>query len=112
MAQQATDARASMERQSADMRVDLSVRLHMMMEEKWDGERMAIQRARLARELLDKADHDAIPEAVMEFFESLSILDRLGLVHPELDVEHVRIPRIAVVDRLPKLHSGRAEKTA
>jgi hypothetical protein len=84
MAQQATDALAAMERQSTDTRIDLSVRLHMMMEEKWDGERMAIQRTRLARQLLNKADHDAVPEAIMEFFESLSILDRLGLVHPEL----------------------------
>ncbi len=84
MKQQASDAKAATDRQSADVKIDLSVRLHMMMEEKWDGEAMAIQRSQLARQLLAKAAHDEIHEAVMDFFESLAILYRLDLVHKEL----------------------------
>jgi hypothetical protein len=84
MAQQAADARAAMDRQSTDLRTDLSVRLHMMIEERWDSDSMAVKRSRLAHQLLAKASHDEIQESVMDFFESLAILERLGLVRKEL----------------------------
>ncbi len=84
MNQQASDARAAMDRQSADLKSELSVRLHMMMEEKWDSDAMAIKRSRLAGQLLAKAGHDEIHEGVTDFFESLAILYRLDLVHKEL----------------------------
>jgi len=85
MAQQSADMRMAMDRQSADLKIDLSVRIHVMMEEKWDSDRMAVKRARLARSLLAGLKHDEIQEAgVMDFFESLAILDRLGLIHREL----------------------------
>lgn len=57
----------------------------MMMEEKWDSDAMLAKRARLAHDLLKKVAHDRVQEAgVMDFFESLAILDRLGLVHKDL----------------------------
>lgn len=95
MKQQADDARAAMERhsndmraamqkQSGDLKADLSVRLHMMVEEKWDGERMERHRAVLARKILDKAPHDEVTESVLDFFESFAILYRLDLIHREL----------------------------
>lgn len=78
------DVRTAMRQQSDDLRADLAVRLHMMVEEKWDGERMEKHRAVLARKILDKANHDEITESVMDFFESFAILYRLGLIHKEL----------------------------
>jgi hypothetical protein len=77
--------REAIQRAAADSKTDLAVRLHMTMEEKWDGDAMCGMRARLAHAFLSKADHDKIQEAgVMDFFESLGILDRLGLIHREL----------------------------
>jgi hypothetical protein len=56
----------------------------MMMEEKWDSEGIVINRARLAYQLLHKVQHDQIQESVMDFFESLAMLDRMDLVQKEL----------------------------
>jgi len=95
MTQQAEDARAAltthsadvqaaMRQQSDDLRTDLRVRLHMMLEEKWDSAQMAVHRAALAGRLLDKAPHDEITEPVPDFFESLAFLYSLDLIHREL----------------------------
>ncbi len=56
----------------------------MMMEEKWDSESMATKQARLAHQLLSNAPHDQVQEGVIEFFESLAMLEGLSLVHKEL----------------------------
>jgi len=68
----------------AELKQDLPVRLHLIMEENWQGQWMLMKRARLAGQLLSKAPHDAVQEDVIEFFESLAALETLGLVNREL----------------------------
>jgi hypothetical protein len=72
-----------MDAQLAALKADLSVRLHVIIEENWDSESMLLRRAQLAHQLLSNMPHAQVQEVVMEFFESLAMLDMLGLVHKE-----------------------------
>jgi len=80
LAAQAADSKQRAE----DSKTDLKVRLHMTMEEKFDSDQMVLNRARLAFWFLNKAPHDEIREPVLDFFESLAILDRRGMLDAEL----------------------------
>jgi hypothetical protein len=103
MQQQAADARAAIERQSGDLRADLSVRLHMMMEEKWDSERMAAHRSALAKNLLENVPHREVTEQIMDFFE---IARDFVAARPDSQgtrMEHVPLLRLAVVDGLQRI---------
>lgn len=71
-------------RLSEDSRVDLKVRNHMMMEEKFDSPIMVACRKKLALALLAGAPHDEIQDDVMNFFETVGLLYKRDLIEREL----------------------------
>jgi hypothetical protein len=77
-------ARAELAEQQKIAKTQLAVRIHMDMEERFDRPLILMERARLARLMIENAPRDLITEGVPEFFESLAILDRLDYLVPEL----------------------------
>jgi len=65
-------------------RSQLSITLHMDMEERFERPAMLRERARLARLLMANATRDEIAEAVPNFFDSLAILYQLDYLLPDL----------------------------
>lgn len=75
---------AALREQQEVARTQLKVSLHMSMEDRFDGPTMLAARARLADQLLSHASTDDMDETVLDFFESLAILDRLGFLLDDL----------------------------
>ncbi len=83
-AEQQKLGRDAIAQQQETARIQLAVRAHLDMEERFDRGAMLRERAYLARQLIRGAPPEAIIEAVPDFFESLGILDRLGYLLPDL----------------------------
>jgi hypothetical protein len=71
--------------QSRDMRRDLRARLLLTFIDRFDGSRLLKARRELARRLLpNNASRDQIEETVLNFFEDMGLLLRLGYLDEKL----------------------------
>lgn len=63
---------------------DMRVRLQLTYEDRFDAPAMVAERKLLAEQLLTGQPHDAIQEAVIDFFESAGVMLRRGYLDKEM----------------------------
>jgi hypothetical protein len=71
-------------RQSEAMRTDLRARFLLTFIDRFDGSRLLKARKELAHRLLTNASRDQIEETVLNFFEDMGLLLRLGYLDEKL----------------------------
>ena len=103
---------ADSKQRTEDSKTELKVRLHLEMEQKFESREMLAARRALALTLLaPNPPHDIVREFVPNFFESLGILNRRGLLDNDITFNTFSFYATRLVDSLQRVHRRGTEKT-